>query len=113
MKYKILILLILSLLITSKVNAQEDSQIMVRIAKCESGLRQFDSNGDVLRGKVNPQDVGMFQINEKYHLEKAKELGYDIYTTEGNIKMAAYIYLTEGAKAWSASSKCWNSGKDM
>jgi len=60
-----------------------------------------------LRGRVNKKDAGMFQINEKYHLKTAEELGLDIHTTAGNIDYAIYLYKTNGTKDWNASKKIW------
>lgn len=82
-------------------------QLLEYLSYCESRHRQFDEDGRVLRGAVNSKDVGRWQINERYWLEKARELGYDIYTERGNRRMAHYI-LTEGQgiEAWSASAEC-------
>lgn len=77
------------------------------ICGCESGLRQFNKNGEVLRGKVNPQDIGTCQLNENYWLKEAKELGFDIYIEQGNILMANWIYEKYGTKPWEWSKKCW------
>jgi 3-dehydroquinate dehydratase len=89
----------------------DEMDVNVKLAKsiafCESTDRQFTKDGEVLRGKKNPKDVGLFQINEDYHLEKAKALGYDIYTTEGNIGYAVWLLKNEGARHWNASRKCW------
>jgi hypothetical protein len=82
------------------------SSPMIDVARCESSNRQYNSKGEVLRGEVNSKDIGLFQINERYHLEKSIELGYDIYTTMGNIKYARYLYDHEGIKPWSWSAKC-------
>lgn len=79
---------------------------MLAIAKCESGSKQFNEDGTVLRGRVNSLDVGFFQINEKYHLESSIKLGYDIYTEEGNKAYAVYLYEHQGAKPWKASAPC-------
>jgi hypothetical protein len=84
-----------------------DTPILVEIARCESTFRQFDKDGKVIRGKVNSADVGIMQINEKYHLETAKKLGLDIHTVDGNIEYAKYLYSKYGAEPWSASSPCW------
>ena len=81
--------------------------ILERIAACESGNRQFDEKGIIL-GKVNRYDRGRFQINEKYHGEKATELGYDLNTLEGNTNFALWLFEREGAKPWNASRKCWD-----
>lgn len=77
------------------------------IAFCESTNRQYAAGGQVLRGKKNPADVGLFQINEKYHLEKSRELGYDIYSSEGNIGYAMWLLKNEGNRHWNSSRRCW------
>jgi hypothetical protein len=84
-----------------------DNKILIDIARCESSFRQTDKNGDVLRGYVNPADVGVMQINERFHLEDSKKLGYDIHTIEGNMAYARHLYDKKGARPWLASSKCW------
>jgi hypothetical protein len=85
-----------------------DTPILVDIAQCESTFAQFDKNGKVVRGKANPQDVGVMQINEKYHADAAEALGYDLHTIEGNVAYAKHLYREEGAAPWKASSKCWS-----
>ncbi len=82
--------------------------VLKRIAKCESGGRQFDDKGRVVRGFVNPRDVGLFQINLDSWFEKSQELGYDLFTPEGNIKMALYLYSRNGTRDWNASRHCWD-----
>jgi hypothetical protein len=81
--------------------------VALAIAKCESGLRQF-SGGNVLKGVVNSKDIGLFQINEKYHLDTSVKLDYDIYTTNGNIKYAIWLMSKEGTAPWALSKHCWN-----
>ena len=85
-----------------------DLPIMIDIAKCESHFRQVEKDGTIFRGVANPLDVGVMQINEKYHLEESKKLGYDIYTLQGNMEYARYLYEKQGARPWLASSKCWS-----
>lgn len=84
-----------------------DTPILIEIARCESTFTHYDKNGVLVRGKVNKADVGVMQINEKYHLETAKKLGYDIHTVEGNVAYAKHLYEEFGASPWSASSPCW------
>ena len=79
-----------------------------RVAICESGASQYDKDGRLLRGRVNPSDVGIFQINEKYHLAMSKKLGFDIHTTEGNIEYALWLMKNEGIQHWNASRSCWS-----
>ena|SRR3990167_10105423 len=86
---------------------EELSPILGKIAYCESRNRHFNEKGEVLRGVVNPKDIGLFQINEFYHGDKAKELGLDIYTEEGNIAYAKWLYEEQGLSPWKWSRDCW------
>lgn len=85
----------------------DDIPELVGVAQCESHFRHFDKNGRVLRGYVNKSDIGVMQINEYYHGKKAEELGYDLYSIEGNMLYARYLYNREGLTPWLSSSKCW------
>lgn len=84
-----------------------NKDLALRIAFCESTYRQFADDGTALRGVHNPDDVGLFQINEQYHAKKSADMGLDIHTTEGNIDYAMYLLKTQGPKPWSASKPCW------
>lgn len=86
----------------------EETPIMAKIAMCESSLKHYGANGKVIRGKVDDADVGLMQINERYHGETAKKMGLDLETIEGNLAYAKYLYDKEGTKPWNASKKCWN-----
>jgi len=86
-----------------------ETPILKKIAFCESGNRQIDSKtGKVLRGYVNSQDIGLMQINEKYHLNDSLKLGFDIHTIDGNIGYAQHLYKTQGVRPWIHSSPCWD-----
>lgn len=85
-----------------------DPELARKIAFCESTTRQFDKNGQVLRGLNNSDDVGVFQINEAYHLKKSQELGFDIHSTEGNIGYAMWLLKNEGERHWKWSRACWD-----
>jgi hypothetical protein len=95
---------------TPVVIVQEDTlpPVMQRIAQCESWGQHFTRDGKVLRGKRNPQDMGLFQINTLVWGKKAEELGYDIRVREGNAQMARYIFENYGSVPWHASAKCWS-----
>lgn len=80
---------------------------LVDVARCESRFRHFDKNGRVLRGEINRGDIGVMQINEYYHKERAEELGFDLYTIEGNMSYARVLYEKEGLTPWASSSHCW------
>lgn len=85
----------------------KETPILAEIAKCESGFRQIGKDGKVLRGIVDKSDLGLLQVNEYYHGEKAQDLGFDLTTVNGNLAYAKYLYEKEGTKPWSASAKCW------
>ncbi len=85
----------------------KDDPILVEIARCESQFRQFDENGNILKGKVNKGDLGVMQINKYYHAEKAESLGYNLKTVDGNMAYAKYLYDHEGVQPWMSSSPCW------
>lgn len=85
----------------------KDTPTLIAIANCESHFRHVDKDGQILRGVANSDDIGVMQINEIYHLEKAKKLGLDIYSLDGNMKYAQYLFDKEGGAPWNASKKCW------
>lgn len=87
--------------------------ILAEVARCESEYRQFNSDGSVLRGDHNKQDVGVMQINEKYHLSTSQKLGLNIHTLEGNMAYAKYLYETQGTRPWEYSSKCWGKTREV
>lgn len=81
--------------------------IFKHIAQCESQTRQFNADGTIHRGEINPKDIGMYQINEYWNGETARELGFDIYTLEGNTRMALWLYEHRGLQPWAWSKPCW------
>ena len=90
-----------------------DTPVLVDIARCESRFTQLNKDGSVHRGELTPADVGVMQINERYHLKTAQKLGYDIHTLEGNLAYARYLYEKQGARPWLASSHCWAKYSDI
>lgn len=83
-----------------------DIPIMISIAKCESGPRQFKSDGTPLLGGTGTM-VGIFQLDETIHSAPAMALGYDINTIAGNMAYARYLYGVEGTEPWISSFGCW------
>jgi len=92
------------------VIVQDDTlpPVMQRIAQCESRGQHVTKHGQVMRGKRNPHDIGLFQINTVVWGKKAAELGYDIRTLEGNEQMARYLFAHYGSVPWQSSAACWN-----
>ncbi len=86
---------------------------MVEIARCESGFRHYNSDGSVLRGFVNRSDVGVMQINKFYHGDRADQLGLDIFSREGNLAYAMYLYEKQGTTPWLASGACWGQHREI
>lgn len=97
----------------------EEEEVVLRselkpICACESvgnpneEPRQFNADGSVIRGRIDPDDTGMCQINKRYWLAKAQSLGYDIETEQGNIQMANWIYDQSGTQPWKWSKPCWS-----
>lgn len=85
----------------------DDIPMLVKICKAESGSRQFNKKGDVIRGKVNPSDIGFCQINEYINNDEARRLGFDIYTEQGNKDYAVWLYLHRGEGPWLSSKGVW------
>lgn len=101
------------------IEVHEVAQIELRselkpICACESvGNRHaepqhFHPDGRVIRGVINSDDVGMCQINLYYHEETAGKMGLDLFTEEGNITYANWLYETQGSRPWNWSAGCWN-----
>ena len=94
----------------------DDIPVMIDIARCESHFRQFDKNGEIYRGMVNNQDVGVMQINEHYHLDIAEKGNYNIYSLSGNTAYARALYEKSGTAPWISSRPCWgnsNSAREL
>ncbi|MBI4079699.1 hypothetical protein HY414_00515 [Candidatus Kaiserbacteria bacterium] len=89
-----------------------DIPIMAEIAECESRFRQFDSSGAPLPGGLGGNMIGVFQINAPVHAEYALGLGMNIYTLEGNLAYAKYLYENDGTRPWRSSRACWSKAEE-
>lgn len=86
----------------------EDIPIMVEVARCESEFTHIDpATGNVKRGHMNAQDLGVMQINEFYHGTTAKRMGLELQSLEDNLAYARHLYETQGTRPWKASKYCW------
>lgn len=92
-------------------NFFKDRSILIRIAWCESRFKHYDSNGGLLRGHRNKNDVGVMQINEFYHADNALHMGYDLYTPQGNLGYAKWLFERHGTEPWFYSRGCWSNSK--
>lgn len=84
-----------------------DIPVMIQIARCESQFRHTLSDGSVLKGKVDPADTGVMQINARYHGAEAEKLGLDLTKLYDNMAYARDLYKRQGTQPWSASASCW------
>lgn len=81
---------------------------MITIAKCESSFRHTLADGSVLKGRVDPADTGVMQINKRYHNDKAVTMNLDLDDIYDNMAYAKHLYETQGTQPWNASAPCWN-----
>lgn len=91
--------------------------VLVPICACESVGRKdgipthYEADGvTVRRGRQNPNDIGVCQINTEPrngHVEAAARLGLDLWDEQGNISYANWLYEQSGLQPWSWSRSCW------
>lgn len=81
--------------------------VMIKIARCESTFRQYESDGSLLYNKEGSSAVGVMQIMSSVHMSDAKRLGHDITTLDGNLDFALHLYKTQGTRPWDDSRHCW------
>ena len=62
---------------------------------------------------MNSDDIGIMQINKYYHEEEAVKQGFDIYTIDGNLGYAKWLYGKYSDAPWVHSSKCWKKYRDI
>jgi len=86
----------------------KDTPILAEIAKCESQFRHIGENGEIIRGKVNKEDIGVMQINKDYHADEALKLDLDLNTLHGNMAFAKWLYEKQGTAPWQSSAGCWD-----
>lgn len=90
-----------------------DAPVMIDIARCESRFRQLDSSGKVLKNPTSSA-MGVFQVMASLHAGPAMDnLGYNIYTLQGNVAYARYLYEKNGTRDWNASKHCWGASGHM
>ena len=83
----------------------KDSEVMLKIAKCESGLKQHDDNGNVLVSSTS--DTGAFQINQ-VHNENLNKLKLDPRKLDDNVRYAKMLFDASGTRDWYKSKGCWS-----
>ena len=86
----------------------KDTPVLVQIARCESRFRHTLSDGSVLRGARDSADLGVMQINTRYHGARAQNLGFDLHAFADNLAYARDLYEREGTGPWNSSAPCWS-----
>ena len=84
-----------------------DTPVLAEIAYCESKFKHYNKNGEVIRGELTPEDVGVMQINEYFHEKTYGILEINVHTLEGNMEYAQWLYDREGTTPWNSSKHCW------
>lgn len=80
-----------------------DAQVMVCIAKYESGLRIDAINKDL--NDNNSIDYGLFQINDRFWMQTCNTTPAELLTAHGNIRCAKKVFERQGFNAWIAYKK--------
>lgn len=81
--------------------------VLLRVAECESGSKQFLPNGKLVRDGVTGTHVGLFQESLGWQASSTANGYGDIKTTDGNIAWAIHLYEVQGLRPWLASKDCW------
>ena len=82
-----------------------DAPVMISIAKCESEFTMF--SGDKALSGGSGGMIGVFQVNAAVHADAAADMGMSIYTLNGNLAYARYLYVQQGTEPWLSSAACW------
>jgi len=97
---------------------QNDAKEMLSILNCESGFKQFDEHGEVLKNGAGSSAVGVAQIIaskhpdpkvlDEYNRKNNTDLSvhdFDITTLKGNLGYALVLYKVRGTKDWECAKK--------
>jgi hypothetical protein len=92
----------------------KDANVMLRVAKAESGLRNIPSKPN----KNGTRDWGIFQINDihKPDLIRAKIIKSDmneLLDPQKNFQAAQFLYKNQGLKPWYSSIEKWGGGRKL
>ena len=72
---------------------------LVETLRCESNLKQFNSDGTPLRSPTN--DIGIGQINEYTWDKRAEQLGLDYkHSVDDNLDMIDVVLKEQGIEAF-------------
>ncbi len=88
-----------------------DIPVMIAIIECESGFRQYESDGRLLVSPVKGSSAsGAAQILYIMHKpDWSDNPETNITTLAGNLAYAREMYEESGTSPWKESRKCWKS----
>jgi len=92
----------------------KDANVMLRVAKAESGLRNIPSKPN----KNGTRDWGIFQINDihKPDLIRTGIINSDmneLLDPQKNFQAAQFLYKNQGLKPWYSSIEKWGGGRKL
>lgn len=90
-----------------------DPFLAKKIMWCESRQYENKAINENKRddGSVWSLDIGRWQINDYWHQETMKSMGWDIYDDHDNVSYGFYLLNKEGTRHWNASKHCWKHEK--
>ena len=75
------------------------------IIRCESGFRQYASDGSVI---ISEGNIGLFQVNKLAHEKTYTKMGLDMSDPYDNLTFGFFLYERDGISAWYTwSGHCW------
>ena len=81
-----------------------DEDLARKILNCESGLTHKTKDNI---NKDGSKDIGIGQINEKYHGKEMKKAGLNIRDETDNLVYSFYLMGRNNLRDYSASKSCW------
>lgn len=63
--------------------------------------------GQVLRGVIDRQDIGKYQISLRFHKEQAEKMKLDLFKESDNEKYALWLFENQGSTPWESSKRNW------
>lgn len=86
-----------------------DESLAREIIRCESRIYKKATNENLDKnGNIWSKDHGYWQINDYWHEETAKKLGFNIYDEWDNLEYGFILISQQGTSPWSASKGCWD-----
>ena len=85
----------------------EDRAWALRVAFCESSAKPTDTYSNAVSTALA---VGWFQHLSRFWLQRSELAGwygYDIFDTEPNVAVAAWLFYGSGQHHWNPSKPCW------